>query len=81
MKKAVSTLSSEKLSLKAPFSRCPVCGGTTTMGGRIVGAVRELYYYCYSCNSRWDLSLKLIEKGMVVRMPLVNLSNRQAEVL
>jgi formate dehydrogenase maturation protein FdhE len=81
MKKALLTKLSDTLALKAPFTRCPVCGGTTSMGGSIMGEKRDLYFHCYSCNSKWDLSLKLIEKGEVVRMPLVHMNNRQAEVL
>lgn len=81
MKRLVYSPKENSFSLKAPFSRCPVCGGTTSMGGCIIGGKRDLYFHCYSCNSKWDLSLKLIEKGEVVRMPLVHMNNRQAEVL
>ncbi len=58
--------------LPAPFIRCPVCGGTTTMGDHYENGVRCICSVCYSCDSRWDLQGNLIHQGSVVRLPLVH---------
>lgn len=58
--------------LPAPFTRCPVCGGTTTMGDYYENGVRRVCSLCYSCDTRWDLQGALIHHGSVVRLPLVH---------
>ncbi len=69
-----------KYALKSPFTPCPICGGTTSMEGSVVDDKSYLYFYCYSCNSKWNLNLQLIEKGEIVRMPRVNNNNRQGDI-
>ena len=59
--------------LLAPFTRCPVCGGTTTITGFVSpSGRRQLSSVCYSCDTRWDLEGNCIQDGAVVHLPLVN---------
>ena len=61
-----------KYTLKVPFTRCPVCGGTTSMGDHFEQGVRTICSVCYSCDTRWDLEGNCIQDGAVVHLPLVN---------
>ena len=67
-------------SLPSPFMRCPVCGGTTSMGDHYEHGVRIICSLCYSCDTRWDLRGNCIHYGQIVRLPLVhNLKLAEAE--
>jgi len=58
--------------LPAPFTRCTVCGGTTSMGDHFVNGIRIICSVCQSCDTRWDLHGNCIQDGDVVHLPLVN---------
>ena len=57
--------------LPTPFTRCPVCGGTTSMGDFYEHGIRRICSVCFSCDTRWDLQGNCIHHGAVVRLPFV----------
>lgn len=50
--------------LKAAFTPCPICGGTTSLD------LKRFYYFCYSCDSKWDFSYRCFHRGDILRLPL-----------
>jgi len=58
--------------LPSPFMRCPVCGGTTSLGDHYERGIRHICSVCYSCDCLWDLRGNLIRRGKIVRLPLVH---------
>jgi hypothetical protein len=71
MKKTKPSTEEFMLHLPAPFSRCTVCGGTTTLCGVISQHMRKIQSVCYSCDSHWDLQGNLIAKGTVTALPYI----------
>lgn len=59
-------------SLPAPFTRCPVCRGTTTMDHFPIDGLRRLGSICRSCDSRWDLYGDPVQMGQLVILPRVD---------
>lgn len=59
-------------SLPAPFTRCPVCRGTTTMDARVTAGMRCVFSVCHTCGSRWDMYGNLVHRGQVVVLPKVD---------
>ena len=59
-------------SLSAPFTRCPVCRGTTTMDHFLIDGLRCLGSICRSCDSRWDLHGDPVYKGQLLILPRVD---------
>jgi hypothetical protein len=57
--------------LPSPFTRCPVCGGTTSMVDHYENGIRRICSVCFSCDTRWDLQGNCIHYGAVVRLPFV----------
>ena len=63
--------------LPALFSRCPVCGGTTTIGSYDHGVPSQLnrerpdpyFSVCHSCDTSWDLHGEVICMGSVTSLP------------
>jgi len=72
MKKIMIALAQPAPPLSAPFSRCPVCRGTTSMDTVIINGLRLLCSVCHSCDSLWDLQGNPVKRGQVVVLPLVN---------
>jgi len=72
MEKISNTSLINEYLLKAPFTRCPVCRGTTTMDGIIIGNERRLGSICHSCDSRWDLHGTPVYHGHIVILPRVD---------
>lgn len=60
------------LPLRALFSRCPVCRGTTTMDHFPINSIPSLGSICYTCESKWDLRGNPVHHGKVIVLKLVD---------
>ena len=58
--------------LRAMFSRCPYCRGTTTLSSLPGPGARCLISVCYSCCSTWDLKGNAITKCNIITLPHVD---------
>ena len=60
-----------RYNLKAAFTRCPICGGTTSLD------LKQFYYFCYSCGSKWDFSYRCFYRGDIQQLPLIRNTERR----
>ena len=68
--------------LPALFSRCPVCGGTTTAERTFHDGVPSPFHsICYSCDTRWDLHGEVIRMGSVTSLPHIDTKENPPEEL